>query len=292
MVPLLTGMKRLVSVFAVVFATALLAQSDPAGTAGAPASAAPAAPAAAVVVPPAEEMGLEVDATLKEHTAKPGEESCVFTFAVQNISKADLVINEVRTSCGCTVATLPSQPWRLKPGERGDIMLNVDLRGKSGTMSKTATIDLPTGFKQLTFRVTITADTRAMQADLRARNQQLAAANRQAVFQGDCAKCHVAPTVGQHGVGVYVTACSICHDAEQRATMVPDLHALQQPTDKAYWRTIVTEGKPGTLMPAFAQAYGGPLTPVQIESLVEYLAGEFSGRAPTSMRAGQGGVGN
>ena len=268
---LLFRMKRLVPALAAVCASLVFAQTNPVGS--------PAAPNAAVVVPPAEEKGLEVDATLKEHTAKLGEDTCVFTFAVRNVSKADLVINQVRTSCGCTVATLPSQPWRLKPGEGGDIVLTVDLRGKSGTMIKTATIDLPASSKLLTFRVTIPAGSPGMEGDLRARNQQLAAANRQAVFQGDCAKCHVTPTIGQMGVGLYVTACSICHDAEHRATMVPDLHALQRPTsDKAYWRTVVTEGKPGTLMPAFSQAHGGPLSSAQIESLVEYLAGEFSGR--------------
>src|SRR4051812_14917720 len=86
------------------------------------------------VVPPQEEKGLEFDATLKEYAAKAGEESCTFVFAVKNISKADIVINQVRTSCGCTVAKLPAQPWRLAPGAGGDIILIVDLKGKTGEL--------------------------------------------------------------------------------------------------------------------------------------------------------------
>jgi len=227
------------------------------------------------VVSPREESGLEVDAVVKEYTAKPGEESCVFTFAVKNISKAELVINQVRTSCGCTVAKLPMQPWKIAPGKGGDIRLIVDLQGKSGVLVKTATIDTPTGFKTLTIKVNIPAAA-GMNAT-RERNMQLAAKNRQAVFQGDCASCHATPTLGQEGVALYVTACSICHDAEHRGSMVPDLHAVKTPLDREFWRTQITHGRPNTLMPAFAQDQGGPLSPKQIDSLVDYLAGEFSG---------------
>jgi mono/diheme cytochrome c family protein len=230
-----------------------------------------------VVVQPGEEKGLEVDALIKEYTAKPGEESHTFTFAVKNISKAEIVINQVRTSCGCTVAKLPSQPWKLAPGEGGDILLTIDLKGKTGTLIKTATIDTATAGKVLTFKVDLPAATAAAAMD-RDRNQQLAAKNRQAVFQGDCARCHVTPSVGQQGVGLYVTACTICHEAEHRATMVPDLHALKGPTDRQYWKTMISQGKAGTLMPAFAQDQGGPLTSAQIESLVDYLVGDFAGK--------------
>ena len=48
-----------------------------------------------------EETALAVDAVSKEYTAKPGEESCVFTFTVKNISNAEVTINQVSTSCGC-----------------------------------------------------------------------------------------------------------------------------------------------------------------------------------------------
>ena len=41
---------------------------------------------------------------------------------------------------------------------------------------------------------------------------------------------------------------------------MPDLHALKQVTDLDYWKTIITLGKPHTMMPGFGAAQGGPLT--------------------------------
>lgn len=262
-------------------ATTALHASTPAATTPPPAS-------QALVVAPAEEMGLQLDAVRKEQTLKPGEESCVFTFAVKNISKADLVINQVRTSCGCTIAQLPSQPWKLAPGASGNITLTVDVRGKSGTLIKTATIDLPTTYKHFSFIVHIPASTNPQTAMTdRERNMQLAAKNRQAVFHGDCARCHLEPTKGRQGVGLYVTACSICHDAEHRASMVPDLHAIKRPDDREYWRTLISQGKPGSLMPAFAQEHGGPLSKDQIDSLVDYLVSEFAGKQAPAPKVSQ-----
>jgi len=105
----------------------------------------------------------------------------------------------------------------------------------------------------------------------RGRNQQLAAQDRQAVFKGDCANCHSTPTIGKMGSELYQAGCAICHDAEHRAPIVPDLHNLKHPTDAAHWRQWITASKPGSLMPAFAKEFDGPLSTEQIESLVEYL---------------------
>jgi hypothetical protein len=54
--------------------------------------------------------------------------------------------------------------------------------------------------------------------------------------------------------------------------MVPNLRALNHPTDYDFWKMIVTIGKPGTLMPAFGSAAGGPLTDEQVDSLAKTLA--------------------
>ena len=53
--------------------------------------------------------------------------------------------------------------------------------------------------------------------------------------------------------------------------MVPDITKLTVPTNEEFWRTWITYGKPGSLMPAFAQSQGGPLTDIQIASLATYL---------------------
>lgn len=216
------------------------------------------------------------DAVLKEYQAKAGETEAKFSFALTNVSKENVTIESVHTSCGCTAAKLPKQPWLLAPGDHGEIGVTVDLRGKFGTVSKTATISSSVGQIPLTVRIMIPpADPAARNMGDRNRNLQVAAADRQAVFRGDCATCHVTPTLGKTGRALFDTACGICHEGQNRASMVPDLRALNKPTDHAYWLQWITSGREGSLMPAFALNKHGILTEDQIKSLADYLDGEF-----------------
>ena len=109
----------------------------------------------------------------------------------------------------------------------------------------------------------------------RSRNLQVAAADRQAVFRNDCASCHVQPAVGKTGKELYVAACGVCHEAEHKATMVPTLAGRTGSFPESYWNQWIRAGKVGSLMPAFEQKQGGPLTDEQIDSLTAYLANEF-----------------
>lgn len=232
----------------------------------------------ATVVPPKEETALVLDSSFKEYTAKPGEQSATFTFKLTNTAREPIVVTQVRTSCGCSVAKLPADPWMLRAGEAGEFQIVVDLRGKRGVLKKDATIDTLRGFKRIDFSITIPEpDPRD---EMRQRNLLIAQNDRQAVFKGDCARCHAEPTKALVGKELFTAACAICHaDDSHRASMVPDLRTLSpQPTADG-WRSLITHGKPGTLMPAFSASEGGPLTPEQIESLVEYLTHQFAAGA-------------
>ena len=235
-----------------------------------------------------ETSALVVEHASQEYKAAVGETQHTFTFRVRNQSNDEVLIERVVTSCGCSSARLPATPWKLPSGASGEFSVTMDFTGKTGVLMKTATIETAQGGKKVDFRVNISAAPDPAPAgvdDRRVRNLQLAAADRQAVFKGDCAKCHVAPTFGLHGKELYVVACGICHDAEHRASMVPDLKTLTHANTREFWDSIVTHGKPGTLMPAFGEREGGPLTTAQISSLVNYLATAFprapSGAGPT-----------
>jgi hypothetical protein len=76
------------------------------------------------------------DAEVKEYHAQPGETNIQFTFTATNTGPTEVVINEVRTSCGCVVATLPEYPWRLAPGTNGQVQVIADLRGQRGLLHK------------------------------------------------------------------------------------------------------------------------------------------------------------
>ena len=212
---------------------------------------------------------LRWDAETKQQAVKAGEDEADFFFRATNVSEKTVTIERVQTSCGCTIAKLPSQPWVLKPKDTGQLGAVVNLRGKFGTLTKAVTVYFSDGSSKVLILKIMIPDTPEMR---RLRNQQAAAMDRQLVFKDDnCARCHADTTRGKTGAELFAAACGICHESARRAKMVPDLHALPHSTDKVFWKQWITVGKAGTLMPAFAQEMGGPLDSKQIDSLVEYL---------------------
>lgn len=217
-------------------------------------------------------LGLTWDAPLKKHTVTPGETNVHFAFQVTNTATdGEIVINAVRPSCGCTTAKVPPLPWHLKPGADGQIEAVVDITGKHGTVSKLLIVESATWTNYLTMVITI--------PESREMNMELAKADRQTVFKGDCASCHVTPTVGKTGEELYRSACGICHESDHRASMVPNLMALNKATGRDYWDAWIRKGKQGSLMPAFEKSEGGPLDENQIKSLVDFLGGKITAHA-------------
>ena len=253
---------------------------NPAGVAPSP----PVSPLAPAL--PSEPNALKWDADVKEYSAKPGETEARFTFWLTNVSSSEVLVNSVRTSCGCTVAKLPSQPWRLAPGAGGPIEVTVNLLGKSGRIAKGVNVDSSAGFKQLTVRVDLPAGAvvrppgslaGSMGDADRLKNVQLALADRQVVFKNqECAKCHADPAKGQSdGRLLYAAVCATCHDSPLRAAVVPDLRTVHHPTDAEHFRKWITDGRAGSMMPAFAQSEGGPLNEQQINALAEFMVKAF-----------------
>jgi mono/diheme cytochrome c family protein len=183
-------------------------------------------------------------------------------------------------------------PWHLPPGTNAPLEINLNLAGKFGVVMKSITVDSTAGTKTLIIKANVptpaaqplavpaTAGGKVMESEAdRARNQQLALVDRQAVFKGDCASCHVTPGVGKMGAQLFTAVCGVCHEAEHRASMVPDLKNLPHATDADHWRGWITYGRVGSLMPAFSKAEGGPLTDEQIASLVGYLVTSHPSKA-------------
>ncbi len=218
------------------------------------------------------------DALKKDYTAKQGDFTAHFFFLATNISAEPVTIDGVKASCGCTVPKIPSQPWHLAPGESGRIDVAVDLRGKIGTLFKTLTIESTNTQQALSIEVTIppglTNDLTPAMGD-RLWTQEVAKADRQAVFKNDCVECHLVPAFGKSGEQLYHVTCGICHESPHRATMVPDLATLKMDVPDNYWRETIAHGNAGTLMPGFAATDGGPLDDQQIQSLVNYVQKRF-----------------
>ncbi len=199
-----------------------------------------------------------------------------------SITPVAVTILNVHPSCGCTTAELPTPPWILPPGTNSTMKVSVNLAGKSGMLFKSVNVATDKGRMDLMLRINILPAPPAppMSAEERARGVEAAKIDRQAVFKGDCASCHVKNVEGKYNQALFTQVCAICHEASPRASMVPDLHNLKDPTSEEFWRAWIASGKPGTLMPAFATSQGGPLNDMQIASLAAYMNQAFPPHAP------------
>ena len=220
------------------------------------------------------------DSTSKTTNVPDGTANAHFIFNFTNVCGSNVLVLDARPSCYCTTVELPPQPWLIPPGTNGQIGVNVDLSGKYGTVFKSVTVGTDHGSCDLNVQINILPQSLKPPTDAeRIRQMQIAKADRQAVFKNDCASCHETRGESRYGKALYDADCAICHEAQHRASMVPDLHALKVPTNNDFWRTWIAHGKAGSFMPAFATSDGGPLSDMQIASLVAYLDAAIPSKA-------------
>src|ERR1039458_1737471 len=152
------------------------------------------------------------DGTTKETNVIAETAEAHFVFSFTNISTNPVVFLSVRTSCGCTTAKLPPLPWTIPVGTNAQFDVTVNLAGKSGTLIKTVTVSTDQGSKTLMLKVTILPPVTPVMSEAdRLHAQTVAMTNRQAVFQGECAICHVKRGAGRYGKALYDADCAICH---------------------------------------------------------------------------------
>jgi len=79
------------------------------------------------------------------------------TYKFKNEGTADLVVSNVKASCGCTVPSYTETP--VKPGGEGEIKVTFDSTGKTGNQQKQVTVTLNTekGTEVLNFKANVAA---------------------------------------------------------------------------------------------------------------------------------------
>jgi cytochrome c5 len=223
------------------------------------------------------------DSLTKSTTVAAIEANAHFTFSFTNVSPDNVAILDVHPSCGCTTAQLPPLPWIIAAGTNAQFGVTVNMAGKTGTLVKTVTVKTDKGLKQLILQITIQPPVVPTQSDAdRAHALEMAKADRQTIFRGDCTTCHVKPGEAKYGKLLYDAVCGICHEGEHRSSLAPDLHNIKTPTNAEFWQTWIAHGKAGSLMPAFSTADGGPLSDMQITSIVQYLIATIRPQPPVN----------
>lgn len=203
---------------------------------------------------------IEYKSELSFGTAYHGEVAKADGF-IKNKGIENLHILRIQTSCGCTSIKLDKK--EIKVNERIPLIFEVDTLQKVGTIRKSAKVYLKNHSKPLSLIIKGEV--------IHHPNGHMAKNTGSHIFSESCAACHVAPTVGKKGQGLYLSACAMCHGTLKQGASAPPLNKeLYQPS----WDKIIISG--GNTMPGFAKTNKGPLDKGQISSLLAHLKGEDS----------------
>lgn len=110
---------------------------------------------------PAKAESLKWDSEHKQAALKAGEVDVKFEFTATNASKSEVSISALKTSCGCTVAQLPTTPYKLAPGSNVTISVAMNLAGKQGQITKTVTVESSAGSQVLLVSATVPTETKS-----------------------------------------------------------------------------------------------------------------------------------
>ncbi|MDD2386116.1 MAG: DUF1573 domain-containing protein [Bacteroidales bacterium] len=65
-------------------------------------------------------------------------EKVIHNFVFTNTGKGNLIISNVKASCGCTVPKWTKEP--IRPGQKGNVEIKFDSSGRDGKQTKTAKV--------------------------------------------------------------------------------------------------------------------------------------------------------
>lgn len=94
--------------------------------------------AEAETVPTGPLTNIEFAETKHDYGVIEQGEKVGYTFEFKNTGNEPLVLSNVKPSCGCTTPSWTKEP--IAPGEMGEIDVEFDSKGKSGTQTKTVTV--------------------------------------------------------------------------------------------------------------------------------------------------------
>ena len=199
------------------------------------------------------------------------EELAEDTFKLSNTGGETLVIENVESSCGCTIAKLDTS--ELNPGESTELHVTLDTSLKLGSVTKTIDIfsnDPVQPKKELILKaeVKLPKGQEGMAGSFKVKDPLV-------LFKGECKTCHVDRGINKTGKQLFIADCGMCHGPDGQGGVSPPLITLDYTQDmvKAYVRDIIANGSPNSpTMPPYSKGKGGPLADSQIDSLVTFLS--------------------
>ncbi len=114
------------------------ARADVVGNTTAPAPTNPAATTPAIDVPTGPTTTIQFDESEFDFGTIDEGEKVSHTYKFTNTGSEPLIIKDAKGSCGCTVPSWPKDP--VAPGATGEMLVEFNSKGKSGSQNKRVTI--------------------------------------------------------------------------------------------------------------------------------------------------------
>jgi len=146
---------------------------------------------------------------------------------------------------------------QLGPGEKGKINVSVDIRGKTGRISKTIQVYANDPANPVT-KLAVT-----MYIKDRVHLDQYKAAE---IFSEKCRSCHIDEGKGKLGWDLFKADCFMCHNAGKNTSLTG---MSKKPKD--YLLRVISQGVDNTAMPGWAANANGPLDEAEIKSLIDLI---------------------
>ncbi len=185
------------------------------------------------------------------------------TFKFKNEGKGIAGIETTETSCGCTTASGTLKTY--KPGERGEMAVEVDTKDKKGIIIKTVTVKMTHNEKpSVELSLAMKLEPPPHPKIVNARNINTDAA---------CKACHLESGAGQSGIFLYHRVCSQCHGKKGMGGVAHALNdaSWQRQASDVYIAKVIHAGLPEKGMPAFVEGVTPALTDTQIDTLIKYI---------------------
>lgn len=93
--------------------------------------------------------------TEKRYEAGNGESWHIFKFEVTNSGDKSVTFFQADSSCDCTIAEFPQNPWTLAPGEKGQVKVGVDFGEKRSGIMRLVEVKSTAGIQVLSVIITI-----------------------------------------------------------------------------------------------------------------------------------------
>lgn len=84
----------------------------------------------------------------------------------------------------------------------------------------------------------------------------------------------------ERGGELYVENCAMCHGLDGQGRIGANLDAFPGIMVDSTLRQAISEGVDGSVMPAWLQSEGGPLTDQEVDDIVSYIIQSFEGTSP------------